>query len=51
MLESVRKSVAAPQIPAKVVFSAGTLGSFLWLLTQDLIHPIVIYLLQIYLVF
>jgi len=51
MLESVRKSVAIPQIPSKVLFSVGALGSFVWLVTQDLIHPIVIYALQLYLTF
>lgn len=51
MLESVRKSVAIPEIPTKALFSVGALGSFFWLLAHDLIHPLVIYLLQIYLTF
>lgn len=51
MLESVRKSVAIPWIPAKVLFSVGSLGSFAWLLAHDLIHPLAIYLLQLYLSF
>jgi len=51
MLESVRKSVAMPAVPAKALFSVGALGSFSWLLAHDLIHPLVIYLLQIYLTF
>lgn len=51
MLESVRKSVAMPRVPAKTLASAGALGSFFWLLAHDLVHPLVIYLLQIYLTF
>lgn len=51
MLESVRQSVALPRVPVRVLFSAGVVGSFAWLLSQDLIHPVVIYLLQLYLTF
>ena len=51
MLESVRKSIAMPAVPARTLFSVGALGSFGWLLAHDLIHPLVIYLLQIYLTF
>lgn len=52
MLESVRnKTVPLPLVPAKLLFSVGSLGSFVWLLAHDLIHPLVIYLLQLYLTF
>lgn len=57
MLESarkfvtVRKSFAWQAASAKTLFSVGALGSFSWLLAHDLIHPLVIYLLQIYLTF
>jgi len=51
MLDSVRRFVAVPRIPAKVVFAAGTTASFGWLLAQDLVHPIVIYALELYLIF
>lgn len=52
MLESIRsKSVAIPQIPAKAIWSVSTIGSFLWLVSQDLVHPLVVYLLQVYLTF
>lgn len=52
MLESVRRrEVAVPRVPTQVLLSAGTLASFVWLLLQDKIHPIVVYLLQIYLTF
>jgi hypothetical protein len=49
MLDSVRKHVAVPEIPVKVLLSVGSLASFGWLLSQDLVHPIVIYALQLYL--
>ena len=52
MLESIRsRDVAISRVPARVVFSAGTLLSFTWLLLQNKIHPIVVYLLQVYLTF
>ncbi len=51
MLELVRKSAVIPRIPTKALFATGTMTAFVWLLAQDLIHPIVIYLLQLYLVF
>lgn len=52
MLESIRnKSVAIPQIPTKAIWSVSTIGSFLWLLSQDLVHPLMVYLLQLYLTF
>ena len=57
MIESARsRDVAIPRVPAQVapaqvLFSAGTLLSFGWLLLQNKIHPIVVYLLQVYLTF
>ena len=52
MVESLRRRVLSiPRVPAQWLLSAGTLGSFTWLLLQDKIHPIVIYLLQVYLTF
>jgi hypothetical protein len=48
----VRKYIAAvPQVPVKVVLSAAILTSFGWLLAHGLVHPIVIYALQLYLSF
>ena len=35
----------------KAVLSTGTIGSFAWLLAQDMINPFVVYLLQLYLAF
>lgn len=52
MLQSARKRVVAlPRISTHTLLSAATLASFGWLLLQDKIHPVVIYLLQIYLTF
>jgi hypothetical protein len=52
MLQSVRRRrLAIPRVPTQLLLSIGTLGSFGWLLLQNKIHPIVIYLLQVYLTF
>lgn len=51
MLDSIRKQVAVPYVPVKVLLSVGSLVSFGWLLSHDLVHPIVIYALQLYLSF
>jgi len=56
MLDSVRKHVAVSYVPVKsgsvkVLLSVGSLASFGWLLSHDLVHPIVIYALQLYLSF
>ncbi|HTQ78942.1 MAG TPA: hypothetical protein VMM92_03015 [Thermoanaerobaculia bacterium] len=47
----VRKHVAIPHVPVKVVLSAGAVASFGVLLAQDQIHPLVLYALQLYLSF
>jgi hypothetical protein len=51
MLESIRRVAAVPRVPAKYLFAAGTTASFAWLLAQDLIHPVVVYALELYLIF
>ena len=52
VLESARNRVVVlPRIPTQILLSAGTLTSFGWLLLQNKMHPMVIYLLQIYLTF
>jgi hypothetical protein len=51
MLDSARKLVAVPYVPVKVLLSVGSLVSFGWLLSHDLVHPIVIYALQLFLSF
>jgi hypothetical protein len=51
MLESIRAAVAVPRLPAQALLSVGTVVSFGWLLANDLIHPVVIYLFELYLSF
>jgi hypothetical protein len=51
MPDLVRKSIAIPQLPVKVLLSAATLASFGWLLAHGLVHPVVVYALQLYLSF
>ncbi len=55
MLGSLLKQRTVPYLPARslirVMASAGVLGSFVWLLANDLIHPLVVYLLELYLTF
>lgn len=51
MLQSVRRSLPIPRVPALSIVSTVSLLAFGWLLVSDSIQPLVIYLLQIYLVF
>jgi hypothetical protein len=52
MLESIRKHAAViPHVSANALLSVGVLTSFAVLLSNDLIHPLVVYALQIYLAF
>ena len=51
MLESIRRALTVPRVSAAPVLSAGVVVSFVWLLANDLIHPFVIYIAQIYLMF
>lgn len=51
MLESARRLVSIPQVSAEKSLSIATFLGFGWLLLSDQIHPIAIYLLQLYLSF
>lgn len=51
MPDLVRRSIAIPRLPVKVLLSAATLASFGWLLAHGMVHPIVVYALQLYLSF
>jgi len=51
MLQSIRKHVAIPAVPSTLVLTAATLTSFGVLLAHDLVHPVVVYALQLYLSF
>ena len=51
MLESVSRLASIPQVSTEVFLSSGTILGFGWLLLTDQIHPVAIYLLQLYLSF
>ena len=52
MLDSAQKhAVTLPKVPTRVLLSAGTLVSFAWLLSTQRIHPVVLYVMQVYLTF
>jgi len=51
MLGTLLEKLALPRLPVRAAASAGVAGSFIWLLAHDLIHPLVVYLLELYLTF
>lgn len=51
MLGTLLEKLSIPRLPVRLAASAGVVGSFVWLLAHDLIHPLVVYLLQVYLTF
>ena len=51
MLETIRRSVALPRVRVDYVIAAVTPLAFGWLLLNDHIHPLAVYLLQLYLAF
>ncbi len=51
MLEAIRKAIVIPGVPVQVVVSAVTLLAFAWLLVNDLVRPLAVLLLQLYLAF
>lgn len=51
MLDSLRKTVAIPQVPVRYWAPAVSLTAFGSLLAHDVIHPVVVFLLQLYLAF
>jgi hypothetical protein len=51
MLDSLRRTVAIPQVPTRFWLPVLSLTAFGTLLVQDVIHPLVIFLLQLYLAF
>lgn len=51
MLETVRRSLALPKLRIDVALTAVTTVSFGWLLVNDYIQPLAVYLLQLYLAF
>ncbi len=51
MLQSIRRSLAVPQVPSLALATTASVASFGWLLAHDLIAPIFVYLLELYLAF
>ena len=51
MLQSIRNVLAVPQIPILPAISTMSVLAFGWLLVSDIIQPIAVYLLQLYLAF
>jgi hypothetical protein len=51
MLETLRRTVALPKLRVDYVVSAATTLAFGWLLINDHVHPVAVYLLQLYLAF
>ena len=51
MLEAIRKAAELPRVSPQLVVAAVTLTAFGWLLVNDLIRPLAVLLLQLYLAF
>ncbi len=51
MLESIRRVAAIPRISLAQVLSVAVVLAFFWLLALDHVHPLAIYLTQIFLAF
>jgi hypothetical protein len=51
MSQTVRKALVLPRPSLAWAVPAATVAAFLWLLSQDAIQPVAIYLLELYLSF
>lgn len=51
MIRTLLQELVIPRFPVRVAASAGVVGSFVWLLAHDLVHPLAVYLLEIFLTF
>jgi hypothetical protein len=52
MFASVAKPVTSLRaLPIDKVLGAASVVSFLWLLAQDRVHPLMVYLIELYLAF
>ena len=51
MLEAIRKAAELPRVPAQALVAAVTFTAFGWLLANDLIRPLAVLLLQLFLAF
>lgn len=51
MLQSIRRAIALPQVPVQALATVVSVLAFGWLLINDLVQPIVILLLELFLTF
>ena len=51
MLEAIRKAVVLPHVSPQTLIGVITFTAFGWLLVNDLIQPVAVLLLQLYLAF
>ncbi len=51
MLQAIRKTAALPRLTLGWTVPAVTMAAFLWLLAQNAIQPVAIFLLELYLSF
>ena len=51
MLDSIRKITTTTELPVEALTTLGVVGGFLFLLTHDFIHPLLVYVLQLFLSF
>lgn len=51
MLAAIRRAVAVPRGVHRVALPAVTLAAFAWLLAEDAIAPLAVYVLQLFLSF
>lgn len=51
MLAAIRKALLVPSIPYQAVATVTTVAAFYWLLANDLIQPLAVFALQLFLAF
>jgi len=49
MLQTAARQIASIRVPLDRLVGLSVVASFFWLLFQDRIHPVAIYLLELYL--
>ena len=51
MLQAIRQAIALPQVPLQALAAVVSVLAFGWLLVNDIVQPIVILLLELFLTF
>lgn len=49
MFQAVARHTASIRLPLDRIVGVSVVGAFVWLLLQDRIHPLAVYLLELYL--